>query len=602
MTSPRRRIPIGDYGLIGDTRTAALVAPDGSIDWLCLPRFDSPPVFGSLVGGADAGHFLIGPDEPATLTTRRYRGDTATLETGWAVDGGRLMLADSMVGEVNGSLLPELLLVRRIASHGRPTRVRVEISPRFGYQRRPARRVHRQNGFLLIDYGDIAISITAGTEDRLEPDHPNVIEIRPNQPITVVMSASHRGPVCLVPSQVAASEAERDERLWQQWADSLGTGPLHRHAMVRSFITLQLLTYSPSGAPIAAPTTSLPEDVGGNRNWDYRYAWPRDASMGIAAFLRAGKDREARGFHAWLLHASRLARPHLPALFTLDGRPAPRERELEGWPGYADSRPVRVGNGARAQHQLDGYGWVLDAAWQLTRTGHRLDSETWRTMRAFADHVTRNWMLPDAGIWERRDPPRHHVHSKLMAWVALDRAIRIAEQRGEPPRRLKEWRAATGMLAEEIARRAFNPQIGCYTAVYESTDLDGALFLLPWTGFEPDDSPRVSSTIDIVRRELDAGGPLVYRYRDHDGLTGDEGAFLPCSFWLVHALARTGRRSQAETLFEELLDLGTDLGLYAEEMDPGTHDHLGNYPQALTHSALLQAASALEDPSAQPIG
>jgi GH15 family glucan-1,4-alpha-glucosidase len=593
--SSARTIPIGDYGLIGDTRTAALVAPDGSIDWLCLPRFDSPPVFGRLVGGAQAGHFLIGPDEPATPAGRRYRGDTATLETEWAIDGGRLVLTDSMVGEVNGRLLPDVLLVRRITSQGRPIRVRVELFPRFGYQRDRARRPRHLNDYLLMDHGDTAIAVTTGTEHRLEPDHPNVVELRPERPITVVMAANHRGPLCLVPSAVGALEAERDEHRWQHWADSLATGPHHRQAMVRSFITLQLLTYSPSGAPVAAPTTSLPEEVGGSRNWDYRYAWPRDASTGISAFLSAGKDREARGFHAWLLHASRLARPKLPALFTLDGRPAPRERELEGWPGYANSRPVRIGNGARAQHQLDGYGWVLDAAWQLTRTGHHLDSETWRTMRAFANHVTRNWMLPDAGIWERRDPPRHHVHSKLMAWVALDRAIQIAERRGDTPRRLTQWRAEAGILGEEIARRAFDPQLGCYTAAYGSPDLDAALLLLPWTGFEPADSPRVAGTIDIIRRELGAGGPLLYRYRDPDGLSGGEGAFLPCSFWLVHALAQTGRRQQAETLFEELLGVGSELGLYAEEMEPGTYDHLGNYPQALTHSALIQAATALND-------
>lgn len=594
-----RRIPIGEYGLIGDTRTAALVAPDGSIDWLCLPRFDSPPIFGRLVGGEEGGHFAIGPDEPATLAGRAYRGDTATLETEWAVDGGRLVLADTMVGEVTGVMLPESLLVRRVTSQGRPIRVGVEVSPRFGYQRGRARRIRRQNGNLLVDHGDIALSLTTGTEHQLEPDRATVIEVRPDRPVTVVMSASHRGPLFLVPSAVGTVEAARDENRWQLWADSLLTGPHHRRAIVRSFITLQLLTYSPSGAPVAAPTTSLPEVVGGSRNWDYRYAWPRDASTGITAFLSAGKEREARGFHAWLLHASRLARPRLPALFSLDGRPAPLEQELEGWPGYADSRPVRVGNGARAQHQLDGYGWVLEAAWQLTRAGHRLDGETWRTMRAFADHVSRNWMLPDAGIWERRDPPRHHVHSKLMAWVALDRAIQIAEQRSDTPRRLTEWRAAAGILGDEIARRAFDPHIGCYTAAYESQDLDAALLLLPWTGFEPNDSPRVAGTIDTIRRELGAGGPLLYRYRGHDGLTGREGAFLPCSFWLVHALAMTGQRSQAETLFEELLGLGGELGLYAEEMDPGTHAHLGNYPQALTHAAMLQAATALDDRSDQ---
>jgi GH15 family glucan-1,4-alpha-glucosidase len=243
---------------------------------------------------------------------------------------------------------------------------------------------------------------------------------------------------------------------------------------------------------------------------------------------------------------------------------------------------------------LDGYGWVLDAAWQLIRTGHRLDNETWRTMRAFADHIVQIGMQPDAGIWERRDQPRHHVHSKLMAWVALDRAIRIARQRGAPSRQSTMWRTAAKSLGSEIRRRGFNPQVRTYTAAYESDDIDAALLLLPRTGFEPEGSPRITGTIAAVRRHLGAGGPLLYRYRNQDGLTGNEGAFLPCSFWLVHALAETGQRRRAETLFEELLDLSSELGLYAEEIDPSNHQHLGNYPQALTHSALLQAAAALK--------
>lgn len=592
--TPGRIFPIGEYGLIGDTRTAALVAPDGSIDWLCLPRFDSSPVFGRLVGGEEAGSFSISPDEPTSMAERRYRGDTATLESRWTVDGGLLVVADSMVAEVSGRLLPEHLLVRRVAARGRPVRVRIEISPRFGYRREQVRRVRRRNDFLLVDHGDIVLAVGSDSGQSLELDRPNVVEVTPERPITVVVSASQGGPAYLVPPAAAAREAVRDETRWQQWSDSLATGNQHRAAAVRSLITLQLLTYSPSGAPVAAPTTSLPEEVGGIRNWDYRYAWPRDASVGIAAFLNAGKDHEALGFHAWLLHASRLARPRLPPVLTLDGRPAPGERELEGWPGYAGSRPVRFGNGARVQHQLDGYGWVVDAAWQLTRVGRRLNSETWRAMRSFADHVNRTWMIPDAGIWERRDLPRHHVHSKLMAWVALDRAIRIAEHRGESARQAARWRIGAATLGTEITARGFDPQMASYTAAYGSPDFDAALLLLPWTGFEPDDSPRLTGTIDAIRRELDAGSPLLYRYRDDDGLAGDEGAFLPCSFWLVHALARTGRRSEAESLFDQLLDLGSDLGLFAEEMDPITHDHLGNFPQALTHSALLQAVAALD--------
>ncbi|HKY65142.1 MAG TPA: glycoside hydrolase family 15 protein, partial [Acidimicrobiales bacterium] len=315
--------------------------------------------------------------------------------------------------------------------------------------------------------------------------------------------------------------------------------------------------------------------------------------------LAAGKDREARAFHAWLLHASRLARPRLPALFTLHGRPGPDERELHGWPGYAGSRPVRVGNGAANQHQLDGYGWVLDAAWLLTDAGHHLDGETWRTMRGFADHVVATWEHPDAGIWERRDEPRHHVHSKLMAWLALDRAARIAHRRGgRAAKRVPAWQAVRDRVAADVRANGFDDDLRSYTAAYGSGDLDAAVLLLPILGIEAQHSSRVRGTVDAIRGRLGAGGPLLYRYLGDDGLPGGEGAFLPCSFWLVQALVGIGRRTEAGELFDELVALGGPLGLYAEEMDPGSGEHLGNFPQALTHAALLQAAAALDTPPA----
>ncbi|MEO8697384.1 MAG: glycoside hydrolase family 15 protein [Acidimicrobiales bacterium] len=590
-----RHVPIGDYGLIGDTRSAALVAPDGSIDWWCVTRFDDPPLFGRLIGGDDAGWFSIGPIEDAEVRRRAYRPDTATLTTTWRVAGGELELADSLVAEVEGRFLPGTVLVRQLTARGRTVRARLHLAPRFGYARRPPRRTSRRSGALICEGGDLAIAITSDGP-IVAADRPVDFEVRPGEPVTIALTAVRRSALIIVPPAVAAAEVARDEAGWRAWAAGIGATN-HRQAVVRSLLTLRLLTYSPSGAPVAAPTTSLPERIGGDRNWDYRYAWPRDASIGIATFLAVGKPREATAFLAWLLHASRLTRPRLPVLFTLDGRPGPAEVELGGWPGYGASRPVRIGNGAASQHQLDGYGWVIDAAWLLTDAGHRLYDETWRVVAGLADRVAVTWNEPDAGIWEKRAPFAHHVHSKVMAWLALDRALRIAVSRDDRHRRRQHrWSSARDALAEEIFERGFDPNQGVYTAIYGSPELDAALLVLPRIAIEPPSSPRIADTVEAIRRQLGAGGPLLYRYPPGtDGLIGGEGAFLPCSFWLVEALARTGRHDEAEALLDGLLSLGGPLGLFGEEMDPASFEHLGNYPQALTHAALVQAVLALGD-------
>ena len=591
--------PIEDYALLGDTRTAALVSSDGAIDWLCAPRFDSPPVFGRLVGGRAAGTFQAGPAEPTEVVARRYQPNTATLETTWQVGDGRLTLTEGMVAGVAGRLLPATVLVRRLSADGCAVEARVDFDPRRG-EHHVVPRVRRRRGDLLCEWGSLALSLTCDPDLNVVPGRPTLITVAPGRPVTLVLSVAHREPLVHVPPPTGWHLLDEDGQRWQAWAAQIDDQLPFRAAVVRSLLTLRLLTYSPSGAPVAAPTTSLPEDLGGGRNWDYRYAWPRDASIGIGAFLGVGMAEEARGFLGWLLHASRLQRPRLPVLLTLDGRHAPSERELDGWTGYGHSAPVRVGNGAAEQHQLDGYGWVVDAAWVLVQNGHRLYGETWRMVCGFADLVARRWQEPDAGIWELRADAAHHVHSKMTGWLALDRALRIAETHRVSAGRLRRWRTARDAIAAEVRTRGFNTVTGSYTRSYGSTDLDAALLILPLLGIEAADSPRVRGTIDAIRSDLAAGGPLLYRYPPgRDGLAGSEGAFLPCSFWLVQALAHTGRRPQAIDVFEKLLHHASPVGLFAEEMDPATGAHLGNYPQALTHAALVSAALALRSTSAR---
>jgi GH15 family glucan-1,4-alpha-glucosidase len=579
--------------MLGDTRTAALVSSDGSVDWLCLPRFDGSPVFGRLVDGDDGGRFRLGPRDPRTpVLERRYLPGTATLETTWATSAGRLTLTEGMVADVAGRLLPSTLLVRRLSASGGPAEAVVDFDPRFG-ESRSQPRTERRGDTLVYTSGGAALALTTSPRVRLDDVGAVQVEVAPGQPLVTALATADHEPLVLVDPDHAWTTLTEDARGWQEWCDEITTDLPRRDMVVRSLLTLRLLTYSPSGAPVAAPTTSLPEALGGIRNWDYRFAWPRDASIGVAAFLGVGKQREALHFLAWLLHASRLDRPRLPVLLTLDGRHPAHERELD-WAGYAGSRPVRVGNGAADQHQLDGYGWVLDAAWLLVAAGHRLYTETWRALRSFADEVAARWREPDAGIWEERGVPTHHVHSKLMAWLALDRALRIAETQRTPPRTTRRWRTERDALATDLRARGFDPDLGSYTRTYGSRDLDAALLVLPLLELEPSDSPRVHCTLRAIRRELSAGGPLLYRYRPaSDGLAGREGAFLPCSFWYAQALAATGDVDRAEQLFDELIALASPLGLYAEELDPVSHAHLGNFPQALSHAALVQAALAI---------
>jgi GH15 family glucan-1,4-alpha-glucosidase len=585
--------PIGAYALIGDTRTAALCSKDGSIDWLCVPRFDSPPIFGRLVGGEDAGSFLVAPDG-VRGTQRSYRGDSAMLETTWATDSAEVRLTEGLVPRVSRALVPQLLLVRRVDCVGGPATLRIRFDPRRDFGRFPNRSA-RRNGALVCEWGSLAVALQIWPDVEVMPGREATLELEPGSTLFFILSLADRAPAILMHPPRAWELLEDGVGWWEDWSRRIEyDGPMSE-SVVRSLVTLRLLTYSPSGAIVAAPTTSLPEVVGGSRNWDYRFAWPRDASLGVDTFLGVGIAEDAHAFLKWLNHSTRLLRPQLHPAYQLDGGNVPEEREVRGCPGYRGSTPVLVGNSAAGQHQLDLFGWLLDAAWLLVESGTRLDSDTWRAMRKFADYAAEHWPERDAGIWESRVRELvHHVHSKLMLWVALDRALAIA--RSHPVRRFqrRRWERERDALAKDVRTRGFDEDRGAYVQSYGSEYLDAATLWLPELGFEERGSPRIRGTVDAVRRELDAGDGLLYRYRpESDGLEGVEGAFVACSFWLVRALAFLGELEEASQLLESLCRRGNDVGLFSEEVDPGTGEFLGNFPQALSHSALVQAAQAV---------
>jgi GH15 family glucan-1,4-alpha-glucosidase len=585
--------PIEDYALIGDTRTAALCSRTGSIDWLCVPRFDSEPIFGRLVGGEGGGSFSVTPRDLLSVS-RRYRPGSAVLETAWRTRAGELLLTEGMVADLSSGLLPQMLLVRRVRCTGGRSPVSIAFDPMRGLPGHPP-QVSIRDGALICSWGSLSVSLRSAPPLELSAGRSTTRDLTHGEEITLVLTLADRAPLVFVEPSAALALLEQTDRWWRGWSREFRYDGAFRDAVVRSLITLRLLTYSPSGAPVAAPTTSLPEALGEGRNWDYRFSWPRDAAIGIAGFLATGKNEEAHSFMHWLLHASRLTRPRLDVLYTLYGKHASEEREIHQVPGYNGSRPVRVGNAARHQHQLDVYGWVIDAAWLLSGE-EQLHAETWRVVSAFADFVAETWRAPDAGIWEVRGDPAHYVHSKLMAWLALDRAIRLGQRYHLRAARMRRWRRERESIAKQVRAKGFRPEKTAYVRRYGSDELDAALLLVPVLEFEDNGSPRIAGTIEAIQRELDAGDGLLYRYPPGaDGLDGREGAFLPCSFWLVQAVARLGRLEQAKELFAHLQGYANDVGLFSEEIEPTTKRLLGNHPQALTHATVVQAALAIED-------
>jgi GH15 family glucan-1,4-alpha-glucosidase len=598
MASPD--LPIERYGLIGDSGTAALVSHEGSIDWLCLPGFGGDPVFGRLLdpdGGTCAIHArgLRG-------STRRYVPGTAALETTLRTESGDAVVLDlfaaggAAVGDPG--LRPFRWLIRRIGCTRGRVSVEIQMAPRdpFGRGRWDLRvdgnRLSaRLGGRGLLAMCTTPFAIVAGAAStRVELDRGDVAHL------TLAYADRDIG---VVPPIGPAAERAIHETIayWERWSRRTTCPPEHRAVVERSVLTLKLLTFAPSGCVVAAPTTSLPEVIGGGRNWDYRHAWIRDASRSVISLLDAGHPEDAKAYLFWVANATRLTTPRIDTLYALDGERARPEEELEGLQGYRGSRPVRRGNGAARQLQLDNWGYVVDAACAFAERTGDLPWNMWPSVRRFVEFAAANWRRPDHGIWEFRDRPRHFVHSKAMCWAALDRGLRLAHRLGlDAP--LDRWEAARDEIRDAILRHGIDRTRGSFVRAFDDPVIDASLLELPIIGFLPGDDERIVATIQRVRDEL-GRGDLVMRYRSDDGLAGEEGAFLPCSFWLAHALAEAGRSDEADELFEAACGRANDLGLLAEEIDPRTGAFLGNFPQGLSHLALLAASAAL---AGQPSG
>jgi len=590
-------LPIENYALVGDCHTAALVGSDGSMDWLCLPRFDSGACFAALLGGPEHGRWLLAPACKPTQIRRRYRGDTLILETEFDTEEGSVRVIDFM------PLSDERWDVVRIVE-GLSGRVgmRMELTVRFDYGS-IVPWAHQSQGILLLTAGPDTLELTASVP--VEGEHMRSVaefSVGAGERESFVLNyrPSHLGTGAAVDAEQELTETENQ---WAEWFGRCSYRGPWLAAVARSLITLKALTYKPTGGLIAAPTTSLPEWPGGARNWDYRYCWLRDATFTLNAMLLAGYEEEAAAWREWLLRAVAGSPDDLQILYGVTGVRRLDEYEVTWLPGYEKSVPVRVGNAAAKQFQLDVYGEVMDTLHLARLAGLPPEPEAWQVQVALLKFLEAHWQQPDEGLWEVRGPRRHFTHSKVMAWVAFDRAIKDAEQDGlEGP--IERWREVRDAIHAQVCEKGFDSRRNSFVQSYESAFLDASLLLIPQVGFLPADDPRVLGTIAAIERDLLAGG-LVLRYSTAtqvDGLPAGEGAFLPCSFWLADCYLLTGRREEGEALFERLLSLSNDVGLFAEEYDPRTKRMLGNFPQALTHMALVNTARLLSMPEHEARG
>ena len=579
---------IEDYALIGDLQTAALVGRDGALDWLCLPYFDSPACFAALLGGPDAGTWRVAPAAGGPSTRRRYRDDSLVLETEWDIEQGCVRLIDFM--PPRGTAADVVRIVEGVSGTVPMTST---LRLRFDYGHVVPWVRRRDNGLSAIAGPDaVWLRTPVRTEGR---DLTTVADFTVAEgqriPFVLTHQLSHLPPPRPVDAERALAETAG---WWSDWMAQCRYSGRWQPEVRRALLLLKALTFAPTGGILAAATTSLPEQVGGPRNWDYRYCWLRDATFTLQALLGTGFVDEARAWREWLVRAVAGDPADLQIMYGVDGRRRLPEFELPWLAGYQSSGPVRVGNAAAAQLQLDVWGEVLDGLHLARDFGLPTDDTAWDVQCALLDFLEGNWTDADCSLWEIRGPARHFVHSKVMAWAGVDRAVRTVEHH-HLPGPLRRWRGLRTEIHDDICNRGYNAERGSFTQSYGSDHLDAALLLLPRVGFLPYDDPRIVATIEAVRTELDCDG-LLLRYhpeKSDDGLPGGEGVFLACSFWLVEALCGIGRTEEATALYERLLRLRNDVGMLSEEYDPKAQRHLGNTPQAFSLVGLINGARQL---------
>jgi len=600
MTHPTPASPsaIADYAIIGDCRSAALISRGGSVDWLCWPRFDSPSVFAALLDTTRGGFFSVAPVDDAEIS-RRYVEGTNVLETTFRTPTGVLRLTDLMPvasdADNRMALQPQREILRRIECLEGAVAVEVHCDPRPDYARVVPRLRTRGALGVWYEHAGTALVLRSDLPVELSDDRSALAvraTLRAGDRHYVSLIAAIGEPAVLPPLGAHAEfRIQRSIEWWQAWSGRCTYDGPYRDAVLRSALTLKLMEYAPSGAMVAAPTTSLPEAIGGVRNWDYRYCWLRDSSLTLQALFDLGYHPEAESFLAWLLHTTSMTLPELQVLYDVYGETRLAEHTLDHLAGFAGSRPVRIGNNAHGQLQLDIYGEVVDAIHAFTLRGGRLDRGTRRMLAGFGDTVCNRWTEPDEGIWEPRGGRRHNTYSKVMCWVALDRLCRLNSE-GHLDGPVSRYRQVQRDIRAAIETRGYNDTLNSYTATLDGHDVDASLLLLARYGYADAASPRLRSTFARVVADLGVDG-LLYRYRGADGLPGGEGAFGICSFWAVSQLAQAGDDDRAARAFEHVLSFANDVGLFAEEIDPATGAALGNFPQAFTHVGLIDAALQL---------